>query len=556
MFSININNKKHTSMKKLLLKFKWIILFLTAYTVLTSCSDEKINLDKLSTDVSLGGTLAVPVGEADISIQKLLARYSPSGSNVTIGSNGDTITLFYQDTTEYDKPTSFDLSNSYCIDTMYSLSDFATDYGVLPQTIPSNTTTYSKNSAFNYTKINDNSNDQQIDSIRFYTSNIDVKVQTNLDPGVLKLRIHLSDNDIVELNMNEQTKDTSIIENNYVLNIVDKKATIPVDIILTGNGSAQITSSSYIKIQITPDYDNSDFVAYGTFKYTDVVTKNAVYPINLNKYLPDSCSIYPVDPRFKFDITSNLGVPVDFKIKSLSTKQTSPLVIKPAHFETGDSTTIQINRAYTVGQYATTTFTLDGGDNNGNIDDLFKIRVDTATLDFGFKVSQTTDATEQYIKSDSKIKIIAAVTMPVWLDEGSKLAYNDTIKNIDVDLSDLLDNGTEAVVRLYNINHLPFKANVKVKMLDENFNVIATTNVYSYDVNAGVVDANGSVTKATESYFYIKYNEGAIDDLKKAKHMLIQVTGNNNGNKMLIKTTDGIKIKVGAYSTSTGINVK
>jgi hypothetical protein len=546
-------------MKHLLRKKTGLFFLIAGCLYLTSCVDEKIDLNNLSTDISAGGSLAMPLGTADISIAKLLARYKPSGSSVSIGTSGDTITLLYQDSTEYDKPTGLDLTNSYCIDTMYSIKDFAfaTDYPVLPQTIPSTTKTYTKDSKFNYTKINDNTNEQKIDSIHFYSSKIEVKTETNLDPGVLKVQIHLTNGDIIALNMNQQIKDTVITENNFSIDVVNKEATIPVDIILTGNGTAQMTNSSFVRIQITPQYSNSQYVAYGTFNYAKPVTENAIYPINLNKYLPVDCRIYPVNPRIKFDASSNLGVPIDFKISSLTTKQTSPLLIKPAHFATGDSTTILINRAYSVGSTALTSFTFDGGDNNGNLDDLFKIKVDTVSLNFGFKANQTAaGSTKQFIKSDSKVKLKASVTMPVWLAEGSQLAYNDTIKNIDKDLSDILDNATEAVVRLNNTNNLPFKINVKVKMLDDNFNVITATNVYSYDVNAATTDANGSVIKATESAFYIKYNTATIADLKKAKHMLIETVGNNTGQKMLIKTTNGIKIKMGAYATSTGINIK
>jgi len=545
-------------MKHLLRKKTGLFFLIAGCLCLTSCVDEKIDLNNLSTDISAGGSLAIPLGTADISIEKLLSKYTPSGTNVTIGSNGDTITLSYQDTTEYNKPTSLNLSNSYCIDTMYSLKDFApaTDYPVLPQTIPSTTMTYTKNSTFNYTKINDNINEQKIDSIHFYSSKIGLQIGTNLDPGVLKIKIHLTNGDVITLNMDQQTKDTIISENNFSINVVNKDATIPVDVILKGNGSAQMTSSSYVKIKITPDYANSQYVAYGTFKYANAVALNATYPINLNKYLPDRCFIYPVNPRIKFDVSSNVGIPIDFKISSLTTKQTSPAKTRTAHFASGDSTTISINRAYTVGSYASTSFTFDGGDNNGNLDNLFSIRVDTAALNFGFKVTGTTDATEQYIKSDSKIKLKASVTMPVWLADSSTLAYNDTIKNVNSDLSDILDNGTEATIRFSNTNNLPFKINVKVKMLDSNYNVVTGTDIYSYDVGAATVDANGSVTKATESYFYIKYNASTIADLKKAKNMLLEITGNNAGNKMLIKTTNGIQIKVGAYATSSGINVK
>ncbi|MDR3704880.1 MAG: hypothetical protein P4L28_03110 [Paludibacteraceae bacterium] len=545
-------------MKHLLLKKTGLFFLIAGCLYFTSCVDEKIDLNNLSTDISAGGSLAMPLGTADISIAKLLARYKPSGSSVSIGTSGDTITLLYQDSTEYNKPTGLDLTNSYCIDTMYSIKDFAfaTDYPVLPQTIPSTTKTYTKDSKFNYTKINDNKNEQKIDSIHFYSSKIEVKTETNLDPGVLKVQIHLTNGDVITLNMNQQLKDTIITENNFSIDVVNKETTIPVDIILTGNGSAQMTSSSFVKIQITPQYNNSQYVAYGTFNYAKPVNQTAVYPINLNKYLPDSCTIYPVNPRIKFDVSSNLGVPIDFKISSLTTKQTKPLVIKNAHFATGDSTIKLINRAYSVGSTASTSFTFDGGDNNGNLDDLFKIKVDTASLNFGFKVNQTTDATEQFIKSDSKVKLNASVTMPVWLAEGSQLAYNDTLKNIDKDLADILNNATEAVIRLNNTNNLPFKINVKVKMLDANFNVITATNIYSYDVNAATTDANGSVIKATESVFYIKYNTATIADLKKAKHLLIETIGNNTGQKMLIKTTNGITIKMGAYATSTGINIK
>lgn len=187
---------------------------------------------------------------------------------------------------------------------------------------------------------------------------------------------------------------------------------------------------------------------------------------------------------------------------------------------------------------------------------MFSIKFNDAKLNISLKQDLTKKpaATKEFIRSDSEIKVKVDVSMPVWLKAESIIAYNDTLE--DVNLDDILkdDNFNELVLRFANTNALPFGFNINVILLDENFNVIPNQNTYAYHVDAATIDADGDVLSEVKSNFYIKYKKGENEDLKQTKHIVLAISTNELTNKVMVKDTNSIKIKLGAY-TSGGISI-
>ncbi len=552
-------------MKKTLMKNLLILATALAILPLSSCIDDSIDLDNISDEMTIGGTLSAPLGTANLNIEKLLSNYEPDeNSDISIGTQDSIITLFYQDSMSYANPTDLSLDSSLCVQQLITGDDFSP--AITGTTLISGNDSYTCSKKFKITKVDDD-DEADIDSIYFYYSLIKVTVGTDISfPGssYMEVKINLPDASTNSFNKTITVRHDAVmpyeqnVTNFYIATTDSFTSEIPIDIIFYPMGETiSIDETNTIDITFEPlDKDNSQYVAFGDFNYTDTYQQEEKIfeGLDLYSYLPTGNFIKPVDPEIKLSITSNVGLPLNLYVDDLQSQIVENNIITDsaeAAFSTGNE--FDIYRAELNEDIASSEIVFD--QTNG-LDNIFTIKFNDAKLDISFKqdLSQKPATNKEFIKSDSKIDMIADISIPIWLEIGSILAYSDTLENVN--LNDILedDNINELVLKFTNTNSLPFGFDINIELLDENSNLIPTTNNYSYHVDAATVDNTGKVLSEVVSNFNIKYENGVNDEFKYTKHIKLNITTNELTNKVKVQNSNSLQIKLGAY-TSGGISI-
>ncbi len=582
-------------MKIFVLKKSLIPLCIGGILMFSSCVDETINLDNLSTDVTLARSLAIPLGEANFTVKNLLYHYDPSlGTDIRIDSTGTNgvVTLLYDKFIDYGIPTDIkDLLGfgTYETEDLYlnGINDLLfenfnpitpADEAILNQI---KTTGVSFTSGVNFSceinpvynfQVNDKKDEQVINRIVFRNSSIVITVKSNVNipDGMMKADFempitHLDGNPVIVKNLpiklNEPTvvgpKDFIVLlnEGNTTDNPIKEKV-IPIKMTFTGqNGGPTISQTTYLNFKIDFHDAGSQFVAYGKFYKREAVDYDddkKVVPIHLRDYLPEGTAIYPLSPEVELAVKNNVGVPVAINIKSLRAEQLDPAKKIEALFENNlPGTTRIVNRPSNHGSEANTSIIFNNQPGKGEIQNFFgspenRMNIDQLFLDLDFGIGQETDNTaEQFIASDSKVSINVKAKIPVHF-KGS-ITYTDTIDNID--LEDALQVANSAKLDLRVFNSLPLGVMLKVELLDENKNPIIVPNaLYEHDIESANVNNDGSVQDnfvPKEKLLTLRYNAQTIDYLKKAKHLKLTFTtkGRTSDSEIKLRMRDSLKVK-------------
>lgn len=538
-------------------KISHIILPIVIISVLLiSCFEDPLDFNKLSKDLSIGTSLVLPIGETSISIEDVLLKVTNGNENIPVKTENGVVVVFFEQ--EIEIPEFGDILNienhKHNIKT-YTLANYI---DVLPLTIPSGEArTYTIENSYTFTE-NDNPSQLRIDSISLKGTSINIKTTSNINfpEGFLNIRIPLPseftgiDYDLINYDVKGTETITEINAPDCMLNVsATNTLNFPIILTMSGNGSITIPVDGYITIEV--NINDVKFIAYGYFKQQIDNLAGSVTNLGIFDKIPEGNKIYLANPTLKFDISSNIGIPIDLKINKLRTYETNdPNISRSAKFNGETSTTITIQKADNPNEMKTTSITFNK--DFGEINRLVEIKADNFEYDLGLSTNCSSTGDEVYfINSERKITAKASIEVPIWLNKESKLCYSDTIKNVDQSLSQLqeIEYIEEAMLKLHVTNKLPFKTSLELKLLDENNNVINPTKEYKYIIKAAHVNNEGETITENESDIKIIYDSQTVNDLKQAKHIVFTASleGYDENSQMKLMLSDWIKVKVSAY---------
>jgi hypothetical protein len=511
---------------------------------------DNVDLNNLSTDVRLGGKLALPVGSVEFSIKDLLDRYE-ADTLISVGvDDSGTLMLFVENVINYKTP---DLSEKFdaLVDDMmeYNVETKPLDLGgfSFPLTpgigriIEKDTTM-----TFDFNSLNANDTLQKISRILFTKTTIAVKVDTydaTYPPGFLTITIQIpGTNDSIVIDASRRSHE----EKKENLEIKLNDSTYMVKFKVTGDGSTSISTDAKIKVSI--DFKESEYVVYGHFYYNDGRKQMQPYHVDLFRYLPEGTDLRFYAPSFKFNVTSNIGVPFIFDMDTITSYIHDKA--EPTHVKLNwmnNSNVVKASPEPGVSIVSVVGFDKETFD--GQASKIFNTSLDSISATYTFRAPERGNQlaeTEQFIASNSWLQMTASAQMPFWLDAGSTIVYTDTLTDVG-DISN--DYITNASLIFSYTSYLPMSFGVTITPLDENRQPVATSspdNKYSYKIRAADVDEDGLVDNPIEDKFTISYDAGIIDDLKKTRHLIVKVEAEGVTPYARIKITeaDGLKIRV------------
>jgi len=555
---------KNKHMKAIINNKVLVACFAASILLLSSCVDNSIDLKNLSTNIAVGGTIATPIAESNITVANLVSSYKPKPTdNIVINEKDGAVNLFFADTLDYTNPAQTDFSKFGIIHSLLTAGGaggFVQGFGAFPVVLPNNPTPvpFTVVESYKFNDINKTPAKQRVDSMRFKNTIISVAVTSsiNFPAGFASLSIQLppefvdGNNSVIDLPLTGLHTSQDFPYPTFVVKANGSGLTnFPITVKLRGNGVTPISATDTIAVNIS--LKNSDFVAYGFFNNDSIVHRSEDLKLNLYKVLPKGCVVYPVEPQITFNmINTNVGIPLQLNIEELKTYENSatPPKTATATFNGSPTTSYALPRATAVDVPQTSSITLDQTPSNGNLANLFKIKVDSASVKFNLQVMPHA-VSNDFVSTDSKMRVIVGINVPFWLDAGSMLTISDTTSNSIKGILNSKDI-TKAVLKLNSSNKLPVDVTVFFELLDANNLVIPTAGVYKYTIKAATVDADGVPVTPTVSNFNITYDSTTIADLKKATKfkITVQAKGMDINSKMKFRMQDYINIKIFGYA--------
>jgi hypothetical protein len=539
-------------MKRKLYKIT-ICLLWTLSLVLTSC---KTDLTNLSTDINLQQSLAIPVGEATISVNDLLSRLDvPS-----ISTTADTINF----TTDFNYDFSFVTPNfittSQQKNNTNSLSAAAVGANAnIP--IPGNLSSIEL--GLDPTSLSNRFDSVKVARIAFNLTIKDVQninvtgSSTPISPSDLKITLifpkirYTNSSGAVskDITLTQFNQAVAVELNNVVLSTA-RATGIPFQInIKTGNRSITIGSggsmSSIVQVNRI-DYQ----VAYGSFQPSSNVPTTIKMPLDILSSLPSGISF--ANPKAIITINHNIGSYLTYNIVGIKSFSKDRSIIRQALFNGNPTATENLSGKPSVpGNFVTQAMkTLDK--NYGTTDQLFDTNVKLDTLEYKFQVQNNDVLNNANLPSFAipgmKVSANIKVQIPMFFKAGSNITVTDTIQKID----GFLNKISSAALVMTATNNLPVKIALKMKFMNATNSVIQipSINDSTYTINSAQVNNLGIVTSPTVSKLRIELTAAQTGQLNAAKSMIfiITVSGQDASKAIQFTKNNYFKLKLGVLA--------
>jgi len=553
-------------MKKLSL-IKYLSLLLVSSTILTSCMND-IDLLNISKEIKIDESLVLPIGEANMSLDEILANQDLMAKIDSQGlflSQG--IEILFQDTSKVSfKFREINLAGSTqtLLKSLY-VSPFG-DFVFPPNTsIPTLTSSDNINLG-----INSNPNVERIDSVKIGSATLSIKITVTdlaINPSDLKLTLSFPEN---RLRMRDGSSNTirfspkvfgqidDVPITNFVMITSGDASELPLQMNLDfKSGSQPLKVGPTSKIDVQLKFNKLDYeVAYGFFQPAILASSTIQTPIELSSSVSGRVLKF-ANPTLTVTATSNIGTYLSFKVDYVKAfVKEDPTQESKASFKGNDFIIYDFSKPKAPGLTVTKVMKFDK--DNGATYRLFEKDIKPNMLEYKFSAlvnedSISHDPTPNYITPDGRIDADLIIEIPFQLNAGSNFELNDTIENVGKNIkSKLEDIDVETAVLVLKIsNGLPVKAKLTLVLLDSLGATINSSIKKDYEINSPAVDNEGLVTSngITPQTIQIDLTKSQVEDLKSSKNVayLVRLEGKDSTSKIHLTKMNTFGVKLGIF---------
>ena len=574
--------------------------------VFNSCTED-LNVKDMDSKVDVKMSLALPVGDVNITLGDLLKTGNVSRF-IQVDPENDNV-LFYKDT--------FEIRRSYHhVDLKNYVGNRSAHFGVANQ-IPASALalgyfpgdgvtpmTFNLDINLKFDGINKVFDNERLDSIQvrkakfistIHMSDIGIDwdevkdIRINLDPAAFSRKggnsfsLPLSGSnfdteipiDIESFSMN-LVKDHSIPAANS--NVLDSaKLSLTITCVPRNGHNAPVAYSSAIDYTLRLELMEYDAV-FGRFEPGNQMFGEEVVDINKEwdgwKDL-SALNVKLAEPRIDLYITHRLGVPLQFYGEYLYAQSAGSEEKRYAKFYGKNDKSVTLpdfvrhNAPLNDSVVTRNPIRFDNTDENGRIDELFAIRPDF----LGYKFAITPDWTNLQLQgftnarltNDTIIDMKAIATVPFIFNPGVDIAYIDTITDVSISklsLDSLVEaarNGTNGIINnidaknlklaIISENHIPFDVTGEFTFLNSDNKpidqLIVTENNTLVFKGPKEVDKFGDVAVPERSVNLLTLDQDNFKLLSQAKSVKVKASLGNNTAKVRLTSDSYIKLHIG-----------
>ncbi len=285
------------------------------------------------------------------------------------------------------------------------------------------------------------------------------------------------------------------------------------------------------------------------------------------------------EPEVHLDVYNSIGMPLVVDGDYLFVEATETNETKFAQFDGNQAWSwpmlnfVHLNEP--IDKVVKNTYVFSKDPSKGAIDKLFSIRPDVIGYKYNVYPNNSkaeANGIKHYrLSENTKLDVDAILHIPFTFNEGTSLAYGDTVDSIDIEeyeidslLADLELAENIAVKQLKLImnitNTIPFDIEGEAVLLDENdqpldFNLTSEGNKIHISGPSKV--ENGVITEPTTSNLTIEISQEKYDQLLKLKKVIFNAKLGNNTAYVRVLDKSGLKIRLGVGAhVAAGINLE
>ena len=538
--------------------FKILSMFWICTMIFTACMSD-VELSNVSKDILIDESLVIPVGVDTIKIKELLQKLSKD-NQVTTDPAGQGTEIYFEkeETSSYDF-RKFVIPSSTLIPTSFTFP---------AATYPSNTTLTSSVTTNFDLGFNLNGSSERVDSIKVKSATLSIRVNKgSLKVGSVRLILKFLSNsarfsngkDTISFRLTQFDTDVPYPITNFVIKPVGL-SNLPVQINVEAktNTVQTVTSSQTVGTVYTfKDFDYD--VVYGSFQPAVIATKTQQIPLDVSSYLPDAFLRF-ANPQATITAKTNVGTYVQFRIDYIKAfLKSNPVTSEAkANFSGKDYFNFNMTKPARPGDLATKTEIFNSA--NARTDLLFDNLIRPDMLEYKFSTYLNQDSllyhagVPLFFPSNGKIEATVKVKIPLYLNAGSNVNWNDTLHIDGGTIGDKVDNSViDSSVLVFKVtNGLPIKATLRFSFLDSNgLNINTDLAGKYYVINAPGIAVDGKVDPSKIAAQTIKVNvsKTQFEALKKAKSVIFNVAadGKDSSTAIHFTTTDSFVVRLGVF---------
>lgn len=517
----------------------------------------RIDLAEISDEISLPSSLAIPLGNARISLNKLIDKLELDDM-INIEQTESDINLKISESVDFSfkqielSNTSFEpLSFTYDFDNLPPGYDFQTSGSLQHQfTI----------------QINSTPTEERIDSVILSTFKVELSLPVLNEVEINKLEVitEFEEESVVQLDANGNvvagkvtrtfrptsgaTSTTFIYQDIKVKPNSNNELNLLVTVKTVDNQMMTFNSNSKIGFQYEVqevDYE----IAYGKFPAAIATRDAKQQPIDLS--MLDGMRF--ANPQLNISLESNIGTYLRFNIDTIRAYREGDVENAVfAKFNGKHDIHIDVDeRPMKPGDIITKK--LDTFDrNNGEIDKLFDTNPTPNVLDYIFSVGtyeKPGETAPQFLTKDAELSVLVEGIIPLHFKKDSYIEMKDTM-NIGLDSlfndNDILE---EATLRLTIENGLPLDIDLKIAdFLNEKGNSLTTSIEKDYLIKAPEVNADGTVKTTSKQKIDIKLTKAQFEEISKADRLVYNIKAHQEqGQEIHFRPQDFFDIRLGIF---------
>lgn len=546
--------------------FKTLSMLWICSMIFTACMSD-VELSNVSKEILIDESLVVPIGVDTIKIKELLQKLS-TDNQVTTDPAGQGTEIYFEKEENYD----YDFRDIRLLG-----NSSPTGVSLQPSpgasvSVPANLTIPSVNLSTSFNLgLNSDVTNERVDKILVTKATLNLGlnfISLNLLPANMTVTLTFPTDRVTLANGASSVSfvptglDSYVDILNFTVNMPANATSIPVNIKIDAkNGNTAQTISPASTINATLKFTQFNFsVVYGFFKPAVIVSKTEQIPLDVSSYLPDAFLKF-AHPQATITAKTNVGTYVKFRIDYIKAfLKSNPIASEAkASFSGKDYYDFNLPKPAAFGDSISKTVTFNS--QNARTDLLFNNIIRPDVLEYQFSTYVNQDSLDAhplvplFFPSTGMIKTKIKIKIPLYLNAGSNVNWNDTLYIDGGTIGDKVENSViDSSVLVFKVsNGLPIKAStLKFSLLDSNGAKINTTlDDQNYPINAPTIDAAGKVVVSSIVPQTIKINvsKAQFEDLKKAKSVIFNIAaeGKDSSTAIHFTTDDSFIVRLGVF---------
>jgi hypothetical protein len=338
----------------------------------------------------------------------------------------------------------------------------------------------------------------------------------------------------------------------YTLTLNDNKFDLKLVLVFKKTSSSTtIAPATSVNVQL--QFGNLKFIYIKGF-LGDQVTSLDPQTIDMGIFdgsIFEEAQLSLAEPTVTLTVVNGNGVPVSANFVKLEARKPGanplPILINPAN-------PVALNYPTVPGETKSTTVTVT------NVKDLLDYAPSQIYYQADARINAGLVSGNNFVFDTSQMKVNFHVEVPLW-GSASGIVLQDTL---DVDLESTENSQvTEASLKLKLTNEFPLDGDIQFVLTDEHYVPISSllTQDQMHLIKGSTVDAKGELQSVGSYDNIIALDKGNIDNLFKAKHLILvaglQTSRNTQGAAQDVKFKAGYSLSVEAGILATlKLNVK